>query len=51
MVKAQALTTCCETLERVCERQERTALGAAIEAVDEAIDDLHKRLSDYCNPS
>lgn len=47
MVKAQALITCCETLESLCERQARSALGAAIEALDQAMGDLHKRLSDY----
>lgn len=48
MVNAQALVTCCETLEALCERQERAALGAAIEAVGAAIGDLHQRMSDYC---
>ncbi|KMT53288.1 transporter substrate-binding domain-containing protein [Pseudomonas fildesensis] len=49
MVKAQALITCCEALEAVCEKQDRDALDNAAEAVGEAIDDLHRCLSVYCN--
>jgi len=49
MVKAHALIACCETLEAVCERQDLQALGAAVEDVEQAIDDLHHSLSVYCN--
>ena len=49
MVKAQALIACCETLEGVCQRQERNALGGAAEAVGEAIGNLRDCLNAYCN--
>ncbi|UXZ24845.1 transporter substrate-binding domain-containing protein [Pseudomonas sp. YeP6b] len=49
MVKALALIACCETLESVCQRQERKALGSAVDAVSEAIGELHHYLSAYCN--
>ncbi|KAA6177276.1 transporter substrate-binding domain-containing protein [Pseudomonas veronii] len=49
MVKAQALIEVCETLERVCEQRDHTALEAATQAVGEAIGDLHQHLSRYCN--
>ncbi|QHF44320.1 hybrid sensor histidine kinase/response regulator [Pseudomonas sp. S35] len=49
MVKAQALTNGCETLEGVCERQDGDALGATVEALGAAIDDLHHSLARYCN--
>ncbi len=49
MVKAHALIACCEALEAVCERQERDALGVAIEALSDAIDELHHQLSSYCS--
>lgn len=44
MVKAHALVACCETLEGVCERRDRGALAAAVEAVGMAIDGLHHSL-------
>ncbi|TVT89697.1 transporter substrate-binding domain-containing protein [Pseudomonas sp. RGB] len=47
LVKAQTLITRCERLEEVCQRQERDALGMAIEAVSEALDDLHRHLSSF----
>jgi two-component system sensor histidine kinase EvgS len=49
MVKAQALITCCETLEEVCERRDSRELGAAVEALDVAIEQLHHSLSRYGN--
>ncbi|WLH81232.1 transporter substrate-binding domain-containing protein [Pseudomonas sp. FP2335] len=49
MVKAQALISCCETLEAVCEAKDKTALGAAVDAVSDACADLQQRLSVYCN--
>ncbi len=49
MVKAQVLIARCEALEAVCERQDRTALAATTEAVEEAILALHGGLSLYCN--
>ncbi|KAF2406758.1 two-component system, NarL family, sensor histidine kinase EvgS [Pseudomonas antarctica] len=49
MVKAQSLIACCETLEGICQRQERNALSLAADAVDTAIGDLHDGLSTYCN--
>jgi two-component system sensor histidine kinase EvgS len=48
MVKAKALLRCCEALERVCERRDSDALGAALEATGEAIEHLHHGLSRYC---
>ena len=48
MVKAHALVACCETLEGVCERRDRGALAAAVEAVGAAIDGLHHSLSQHC---
>lgn len=47
MVKAQALIASCETLEAVCERQERSALAAAVMAIDVAIGDLHQHMGEY----
>lgn len=49
MVKAKALTACCEELESVSERRDRVALGAAVEAMGAAIDGLHRSLECYCN--
>ncbi|MBB6291320.1 MULTISPECIES: transporter substrate-binding domain-containing protein [unclassified Pseudomonas] len=49
MVKAQVLITCCETLESVCERHDSDAAGAAVEAMDVAIEQLHHSLSRYGN--
>ncbi|KTC13048.1 histidine kinase [Pseudomonas marginalis ICMP 9505] len=49
MVKAQRLIACCETLEGVCQRQDRNALGAAIDAMAAAMTELHQRLSVFCN--
>lgn len=49
MVKAQALITCCETLEDVCERRDSRELDAAVEALDVAIEQLHHSLSRYGN--
>ena len=49
MVKAQVLITCCETLEDVCERRDSSGLGAAVEALDVAIEQLHHSLSRYRN--
>jgi len=49
MVKAQALISCCETLEAVCEAKDKAALGAAVDAVSDACADLQQRLSVYCN--
>ncbi|MFC6299840.1 transporter substrate-binding domain-containing protein [Pseudomonas sp. CCM 7893] len=49
MVKAQALISCCEILEGVCERQDRDALAPALERMDEAIGLLHHTLTAYCN--
>ncbi len=49
MVKAKALTACCEELESVSERRARVALGAAVEAMGAAIDGLHRSLECYCN--
>ena len=49
MVKAQVLISRCETLEVVCEAKDRTALGAAVDAVSAACGDLQQRLSVYCN--
>ncbi|WP_395608156.1 transporter substrate-binding domain-containing protein [Pseudomonas sp. B22129] len=49
MIKAQTLITCCEALENACERQEPDALALAADAVDEAIDELHRGLSAYCD--
>lgn len=49
MVKAKALTACCEELESVSERRDRVALGAAVEAMGTAIDGLHRSLECYCN--
>ena len=48
MVKAQALITACETLEGVCERRDRQALGAAADAVGMAIEALHHDLRLEC---
>ncbi|MFC6339906.1 transporter substrate-binding domain-containing protein [Pseudomonas sp. CCM 7891] len=48
MVKAQALITCCEALEAVCERRSGDGLAAAVEGVGEAIDHLRCALSTYC---
>ncbi|TFY94792.1 response regulator [Pseudomonas nabeulensis] len=47
MVKAQALTDCCETLERACELRDRKALGAAVDAVGAAIEALDHGLNSY----
>jgi two-component system sensor histidine kinase EvgS len=47
MVKAQALIACCETLERVCERGDRDALAASVEAIGSAMDGLHHSLGLY----
>nr|WP_251029608.1 transporter substrate-binding domain-containing protein [Pseudomonas fluorescens] len=49
MVKAHALISCCETLEGVCERQDREVLAQALERMDEAIGLLHHTLAAYCN--
>ncbi|WP_112194533.1 transporter substrate-binding domain-containing protein [Pseudomonas sp. LG1E9] len=49
MVKAQVLITCCETLEDVCERRDSSGLGAAVEALGVAIEQLHHSLSRYRN--
>lgn len=49
MVKAKTLIAACTTLEVVCERQDHTALDVAAQAVGEAIDELHRQLSVYCN--
>ena len=49
MVKAQALIACCETLEAACEGRKRNTLGAVVEAVGLAMDDLHHSLVRYCN--
>ena len=48
MVKAEPLIASCEMLEAVCERQERSTLGAAVATIDTAIADLHQRMGDYC---
>lgn len=48
MVKAQALISCCETLEGVCERRDSDALGAALAAIGVAIERLHDALVRYC---
>ncbi len=45
MVRAQALVAGCETLEKACQRRDRDALSAAVEAVGMAVDGLHQRLS------
>ncbi|NWA42362.1 transporter substrate-binding domain-containing protein [Pseudomonas reactans] len=45
MVKAQTLIACCEALEGVCERGDRDALAASVEAIGHAIDSLHHSLS------
>lgn len=49
MVNAQALTRCCEVLEKACEQQDREALAPAVEGVSEAIDHLLHTLLTYCN--
>jgi two-component system sensor histidine kinase EvgS len=49
MVKAQALITCCETLERVCERRDSDALGAAVDALEVVIEQLHQSMGRYSN--
>ena len=49
MVKAQALISCCETMEAVCERQDRESLGAVVDTLTAALDDLQRSLSRYCN--
>lgn len=49
MVKAQGLITCCETLEATCEQQERERLGAVVDELRVALDELHHSLSHYCN--
>ncbi len=49
MVKANTLIACCEALEKVCEQRDRVALGAAVDAVGVAIDDLHHSLERYSN--
>jgi two-component system sensor histidine kinase EvgS len=49
MVKAQVLITCCETLESVCEQHDGVALGAAVEAIDVAIEQLHHSIRRYGN--
>ena len=48
MVKSQALITCCEALESVCERRDGAALGAAAHATGVAVDRLHQALGEYC---
>jgi len=48
MVKAQALISCCETLEGVCERRDSDALGAALAVIGVAIERLHDALVRYC---
>lgn len=45
MVKSQALVACCETLEDVCERRDRDALAATVDAIGHAMDRLHHSLS------
>lgn len=49
LVKAEVLTSCCETLEGACERRDRGALDAAVESVDAAIEQLQHSLSRYGN--
>ncbi|WP_411566560.1 transporter substrate-binding domain-containing protein [Pseudomonas orientalis] len=49
MVKARELILRCEALEAACERQDRNALGAVIDGVEEAITALHVGLSVECN--
>ncbi|MGB3127232.1 MAG: transporter substrate-binding domain-containing protein [Pseudomonas sp.] len=49
MVKAKVLINCCEVLEGVCERQERSTLGPAVDALGEALGDLQSGLRAYCN--
>jgi len=49
MVKAQALITCCETLESVCERRDSDALGAAVDALEVVIEQLHQSMGRYSN--
>lgn len=49
MVRAKALINCCEILESVCERRDSGELGAAVAALEEAIEELHHSLGRYRN--
>jgi two-component system sensor histidine kinase EvgS len=49
LVKAQALISCCEALEGVCERNDSHALDVAVGAVEVAIEQLHHSLNRYGN--
>ena len=49
LVEAQTLVNHCEALEAACEQRDPEALVCAVAAVQEAIDQLHQALTDYCN--
>lgn len=49
LVSAQALVSHCEALEAACERRDPQALAAAVASVQQAIDQLHQALADYCD--
>ncbi|KAF1026350.1 MAG: Virulence sensor protein BvgS [Pseudomonas sp.] len=49
LVKAQALVVSCEALEFACEAHDPAALVLAVNAVQEAMDELLDSLTTYCN--
>lgn len=49
LVSAQVLVSHCEALEAACEQRDPQALAAAVAGVQQAIDQLHQALTDYCD--
>lgn len=49
LVEAEALVSQCEALEAASELRDPQALASAVTGVQQAIDQLHQALTDYCD--